>query len=123
MQLSGTQLAANRANAIKSNGPVTPQGKRNSARNGNRHGVLASVLLIEGESRERFLALVDGLYTEYGPVTTTETSLVNKIAGTQAPVAPPHAPCWPFVPWATIPITSTSRAATNTATIVSNTAP
>jgi hypothetical protein len=56
MALSEKKLAANRANAQKSKGPVSHHGKRNSSRNGTKHGVLASVLLIEGESHERFAA-------------------------------------------------------------------
>src|SRR5580658_7053069 len=83
MQLSDKRLAANRTNAKKSKGPVTPHGKCISSRNATRHGVLASVLLIEGESRERFNALLNGIYAEYQPVTPTEISLVNKIAASQ----------------------------------------
>ena len=83
MPISDKQLTANRANAKKSTGPVTPHGKRNSARNNTRHGILASVLLIAGESRDRFNALVNGLFAEYRPVTPTEIAFVNKIAAAQ----------------------------------------
>ena len=59
MATSDRKIAANRANAAKSTGPKTPRGKRNSSRNGIRHGLLASVILIEGESRDRFLELIN----------------------------------------------------------------
>ena len=83
MPLSDKQLAANRANAKKSTGPVTESGKRRSSKNGTRHGIHASVLLIAGESRERFTELVNGLYAEYLPETPTEIAMVNKIAAAQ----------------------------------------
>ena len=41
MHLSDKKLAANRANAAKSRGPKTAEGKRNSSRNATRHGILA----------------------------------------------------------------------------------
>jgi hypothetical protein len=83
MELSEKQLAANRANAIKSKVPVTPHGNRMSSRNGTKHGVLASVLLAEGESRERFATLMNGLYAENKPVTPIEIGYVNKIGVAQ----------------------------------------
>ena len=40
--VSPEQLAANRANAAKSTGPRTPQGKTRSAQNARKHGFTAS---------------------------------------------------------------------------------
>jgi hypothetical protein len=57
MPLSEKQLASNRANALKSKGPVTPQGKQNSSRSAIRHGILCNSVLIDGESRRRSLIL------------------------------------------------------------------
>jgi hypothetical protein len=38
------------------------------------------VVLLEGESRERFVALVNALHTEYQPDTSTEMQLIQKAA-------------------------------------------
>ena len=80
MPLSEKKLAANRANAKKSTGPTSIAGRRNSSRNATRHGILADVVLLEGESRERFIALVNSVTDEFRPETPTEITLVQKIA-------------------------------------------
>ncbi len=80
MPISDKKLAANRANAQKSKGLVSIAGRRNSSRNNTRHGILADVVLLEGESRERFTALVNSVIAEYQPETHTEFTLVQKIA-------------------------------------------
>jgi hypothetical protein len=80
MQISEKKLAANRANAKKSKGPTSITGLRNSSRNSTRHGILADVILLEGESRERFLAVVNSVVDEFQPETPTETTMVQKIA-------------------------------------------
>ena len=48
--MSELQSAASRANGARSRGPVTPQGKRNSSRNGIRHGLLSKTITLQGES-------------------------------------------------------------------------
>jgi len=80
MALSEKKLAANRANGKKSKGPISVVGRRNSSRNGTRHGILADVVLLKGESRERFLALLNSFIAEFQPATPTEDTLVQKIA-------------------------------------------
>jgi hypothetical protein len=77
MASSEKKIAANRANAAKSTGPKTPRGKRNSSRNGIRHGVLAKAILIDGESRDNLLKLCQALDEEYKPETPTEIALVT----------------------------------------------
>lgn len=77
MPLSEKQLAASRANGAKSKGPVTPEGRRNSSRNNTHHGVLASVVLLQGESRKRFADVANALIEEHKPVTSTEHALVQ----------------------------------------------
>ena len=44
--VSPEQLAANRANAAKSTGPRTPQGKTRSAQNARKHGFTASTFAV-----------------------------------------------------------------------------
>jgi hypothetical protein len=77
------QIAANRANAQKSTGPQTPEGKANSRMNGLTHGFASAQSIIPGEDQEEFLALLADLRTEYQPVTPTEEILVEKMAQTQ----------------------------------------
>jgi hypothetical protein len=48
------QLLANQANALKSTGPVTPEGKAKSAKNATSHGLAAAVLTIPDADREAF---------------------------------------------------------------------
>lgn len=74
------QLAASRLNGTRSRGPVTEAGKRHSSRNGTRHGLLAKALLMEGESRGRFDALVQLLNDALHPETAIEHLLVGKMA-------------------------------------------
>ena len=83
MRITARKLAANRANALKSTGPRTPEGLRRASRNNTRHGILANAILIEGESRDEFLALLAALDDEYHPETPTEFALVNKAAVAQ----------------------------------------
>jgi len=80
MEISEKQLAANRANAAKSTGPKTPGGRRNSSRNATTHGLLANSILIDGESKPRFLQLVASLVNEFEPSTPSEHMLVETMA-------------------------------------------
>jgi hypothetical protein len=80
MEISEKQLAANRANAAKSTGPKTPGGRRNSSRNATTHGLLANSILIEGESKPRFLQLIASLVNEFEPSTPSEHMLVETMA-------------------------------------------
>ncbi len=83
--VSERKLAANRANAQRSSGPRTPQGKARSALNALRHGILAKAafnVTIEGEARRaEFDELVAGFAQEYQPRTMTEVVAVQQLAG------------------------------------------
>jgi hypothetical protein len=83
MEISEKRLAANRANARKSHGPSTEAGKRISSRNATRHGLLANAVVLEGESQERFNALLNSLNAEFQPTTPTERIFVGKMAAAQ----------------------------------------
>jgi hypothetical protein len=82
--LSPRKLAANRANAGKSTGPKTPEGKARSSGNALKHGLLAShVVPTSGglhEDSEAFDHLLDQLTLEFQPADTTEQLLVERIA-------------------------------------------
>lgn len=52
MPASAAQIAANKANAAKSTGPKTPEGKEASRANAYKHGLTASKVLTEREAAE-----------------------------------------------------------------------
>ncbi len=71
---------ANRANARKSTGPKSAQGKKAVSQNARRHGILSTHLVLEGESREDFDRLLATLQAELSPVGLLEMTLVERIA-------------------------------------------
>src|SRR5258708_1260718 len=74
------QIHAARENGRKSHGPASEEGKTKSARNGIRHGMLANTIVIEGESRDRFMALLSGLPPYSEPDGEIESALMENIA-------------------------------------------
>lgn len=72
---------ANRANAAKSTGPKTPEGKRISRRNALSHGFTATTLLLEGEDKEMFAALRLGLMEELEPESILEMEMADRLIG------------------------------------------
>jgi hypothetical protein len=77
---SPAQSDASRQNGSKSQGPVTPDGKSRSSRNGIRHGFLANTVLLETESRDRFMALCADLDQHFEPATEIEAGLIETMA-------------------------------------------
>jgi len=73
------QIDANRANAQKSTGPRTPEGKARSRQNALRHGLQGQALLINSEDETEFNELVDDLLEEWQPATTTEEIVFYKM--------------------------------------------
>ncbi len=61
------QIAASRLNGAKSRGPITEEGKLASSRNSLRHGLLAKMVLIEGESETAFRQLSESLHNAFAP--------------------------------------------------------
>ena len=80
MPSSEKRIAASRANGAKSKGAITTAGKRNSSRNATRHGILATTIVLKGESRERFAELLNSLNAEFQPETATERIFIQKMA-------------------------------------------
>ena len=80
------QLAANRANAKRSSGPRTLEGKAKSRWNAMRHGILAQAVIPPAlepvESRTAFDDLLASLRAECAPATVAEGALVEMIAVT-----------------------------------------
>jgi hypothetical protein len=71
------QIKANRANALKSTGPVTPEGKRSSSRNSILRGLLSGTVVLKGESMRRFNDLAAALILQFEPRNSAETFLVQ----------------------------------------------
>jgi hypothetical protein len=77
--LSEAKLAANRANAQKSTGPRTPEGKAASSKNSRLHGLFISDTALIQEEPEEFAQILAGYITEFCPVGALEERLVNQL--------------------------------------------
>ena len=71
---------ANRANAQKSTGPVTSEGKAKVAQNRTVHGLTGAFRVLEGEDQALYDALLDLLMLDEQPVGIAEVELVKKMA-------------------------------------------
>ena len=74
------QIAANKANAQKSTGPKSDEGKAKSSLNRLSHGLTSNATIVADEDPEEFIALLYDLMGEYEPATPTEQILVEKMA-------------------------------------------
>jgi len=74
------QVAANTANAQRSTGPKTPQGKAIAARNNFRHGFTGEFTVLPWEKQDEFDMLIGALRDEHEPSGLTESILVDKMA-------------------------------------------
>jgi hypothetical protein len=82
--VSPKQLAANRANAAKSTGPRTAQGKASSSQNARQHGFTASTFaVIRLEDLQEIARLRADLIAVYRPVNSQELFAIERIALTQ----------------------------------------
>ncbi len=77
---SDRQLAANRGNARKSTGPKTEAGRAAVRLNAVKHGLTATTVVLDGESRSAFDALFTAVHAEHRPATPTEDALVTQVA-------------------------------------------
>jgi hypothetical protein len=81
--VSERRLAANRANAQKSTGPRTPEGKRRSALNATRHGILSQVLHLPEEEMAAYDEFTSTYVTSLSPIGQTESELARACADLQ----------------------------------------
>ncbi len=77
--ITDRKLASNRANAKKSTGPRTAEGKRISALNAMKHGLHASEFRIDTETEESYNNYRYQLLLDYGPQSATELILVEQL--------------------------------------------
>lgn len=84
MSTSKKQIRANRANARKSTGTKTPEGKRISSRNGIKHGLYSKDRIINSlhlkENREEYDHILAAIKMELRPKGVLQEFLVRKIA-------------------------------------------
>jgi hypothetical protein len=79
--VSEKQLAANRANAVKSTGPTTPDGRARSAQNSRKHGFTASkFVIVSAEDAQDLENLKADIIHTYQPANTMELLTCERIA-------------------------------------------
>ena len=82
--LSPRQLAARRANALKSTGPRTSEGKTIARLNALKHGFFSCDVVnpvLDGPIRvEEFTTILDALLEEYDPQSVRERILIDEVA-------------------------------------------
>jgi hypothetical protein len=74
------QIAANRANARKSTGPATEEGKQRSRRNAIRHGLTAETVIGTLEDAEDYEAFEATIIADYDAQSAVERELVLRLA-------------------------------------------
>jgi hypothetical protein len=76
------QIAANRANAQRSTGPRTEEGKQKSALNALRHGLTGQIVVMPTDDLQAYRRHLDSFNKEYDPEGATEEHLVQSLADT-----------------------------------------
>ena len=64
----------------KSTGPRSADGKLASSRNSFKHGLASGQIIVPGEDPAAFEALLDDLFAEHQPATTSEALLIQEMA-------------------------------------------
>lgn len=77
---SEVKINANRANAQKSTGPRTVEGKEKSKQNTVRHGLTGKMLIAPGENAADYDSLLEGMMASYSPANAAESALVEEVA-------------------------------------------
>ncbi len=77
---SFAQWQANRRNAGKSTGPITPEGKERSRRNAVRHGLTAETVIGALEDAEDYKAFEAAIIADYDAQSAVERELVLRLA-------------------------------------------
>jgi hypothetical protein len=83
MLISDKQHEANRANAQKSTGPRTEEGRKRASLNALKHGCTAQTLILPGEDANHFAKFHHNLQTSLSPANALEESLVETLAQNQ----------------------------------------
>ena len=78
--MSLRRTLASRANGALSRGPLSPEGKRRSALNALRHGLLSDCVVLPGESVEAFAELLAQHIERFAPVDGVEFGMIEEMA-------------------------------------------
>src|ERR1700683_2102783 len=73
------RVQSSKANGARSKGPSPPAGKRNSSLNAIRHGLCAKCIVVEGESRENFLILLQQHSALLHPADEVEFGMIEEM--------------------------------------------
>ena len=73
------QITANQLNALKSKGPVTPEGKQAVRFNALKTGIHATQVIVTGESPEEFEAFAQALRDTWTPADLVESAFVDRL--------------------------------------------
>ena len=73
------QIAANQANAQKSTGPKTDEGKLVASKNAMKHGALSCVAIAEHEDQVLYDTMLAALIEDHDPQTMVERQLVERL--------------------------------------------
>ena len=71
------RIQANCANTLKSTGPKTPAGKRNSSMNAAHPALISGTIVLKGESLRRYNALAAALILQFQPRNSAESFLIQ----------------------------------------------
>ena len=74
------QIAANRANAQKSSGATTPEGRQRASLNALRHGLTGQVTVMPHEDREAFNHFCAEIVASLNPANALEQQLAQSVA-------------------------------------------
>ena len=75
-----TKAEAARANGAKSSGPITEQGKAQSAQNSLKHGLNSTRVVLPHESQEEYDALEAAILNRFNPADEFEMELAKEMA-------------------------------------------
>ncbi|MDQ3441932.1 MAG: hypothetical protein M3478_16440, partial [Planctomycetota bacterium] len=78
--VSQARQIANERNANQSTGPRTEPGKARSSQNRLKHGFFSARVVLEGEDRSAYDALLADLVVEERPQTATQMGCVQRVA-------------------------------------------
>jgi len=73
------RAAINRANAQKSTGPTSSEGKKTSSLNALKHGLTGNTVLLDSDDAEAYQQRLDAHVEQFKPVTFEERRLVQSI--------------------------------------------
>jgi hypothetical protein len=77
---SEAKILSNQANALRSTGPKTEDGKARSALNRLTHGLRSTVVVIRGEDPEEWQRFRSGIVEAFATANALETELANRVA-------------------------------------------